>query len=82
MNYRKMLLTAAFLLTMPASVYAEPGWSGQIIAFGETRNEIRSTDILHRPYRPLHVYGNTVRRRYYHGTAVPGAALITRGRNR
>lgn len=32
------------------------------------RQEIRSMDILERPYRnPLHVYGNTVRRRHERG---------------
>jgi len=60
----------------------EPGWSGRVIAFGEQRAQIESTPIVHRSYRPLHFYGNTVRRRYYHGTALPGAGLINRGRNR
>lgn len=34
-----------------------------IVARGEKRAEIKSIDILERPNRPMHVYGNTVRRR-------------------
>ncbi len=34
-----------------------------IVATGEQRAQIKSLDILERPNRPLHVYGNTVRRR-------------------
>jgi len=49
----------------------EPGRSNVIIARGQQRAAIKSTNILYRPYRPLHFYGNTVRRRYYHGTALP-----------
>jgi hypothetical protein len=79
MNWRKMLFVALVGWAIPElSQGQEPGWSGQVIAFGATRAEIRSTDILHRPYRPLHFYGNSVRRRYYHGSAVPGAGLFNR----
>ena len=49
----------------------EPGWSGRVIAFGEQRTQIEATPIIHRSYRPLHFYGNTVRRRYYRGPALP-----------
>lgn len=49
----------------------EPGWSMRVIATGEFREQIQSTPIVHRPYRPLHIYGNTVRRRHYRGTALP-----------
>ena len=50
-----------------------------------TRKEIREMPILERPSRPGHFYGNTVRRRYYRGTALPapsdfrhGAAVLAR----
>lgn len=33
-----------------------------IVARGELRQEIKATPILERPNRPLHFYGNTVRR--------------------
>lgn len=49
----------------------EPGWADQIIPTGRERVEVKSTPIELRPYRPLHFYGNTVRRRYYRGSAVP-----------
>ena len=35
----------------------------RVITFGETREQIKSTPVTSRPNRPLHVYGNTVRRR-------------------
>ncbi len=50
---------------------AEPGWSPVIVARGEYRDQIQSTPIEKRPYRPLHVYGNTVRRQHYRGTPLP-----------
>ena len=49
----------------------EPGWSMQVIATGEFREEIQSKPIELRPYRPLHFYGNAIRRRHYRGTALP-----------
>ncbi len=35
----------------------------RVITFGDTREQIKSTPVTARPNRPLHVYGNTVRRR-------------------
>lgn len=67
----------ALLLTVELnaeSIAAEPGWSPNIIARGEERQQIRATPIEQRPYRPLHVYGNTVRRIHYRGTALPTAS--------
>lgn len=49
----------------------EPGWIPNIVAFGELREQIEATPIENRPYRPLHFYGNTVRRIHYHGSALP-----------
>jgi hypothetical protein len=45
----------------------EPGWSGRVIVFGQERAQVQATPIVHRAYRPMHFYGNTVRRRYYRG---------------
>lgn len=39
------------------------GFDPRIVTFGEARTEIKSKPITQRPNRPLHVYGNTVRRR-------------------
>jgi hypothetical protein len=50
---------------------SEPGWTNQVIARGEFRERIRSTPMEQRPYRPLHFYGNTVRRLHYRGTPLP-----------
>lgn len=49
----------------------EPGWSPYIIGSREFRAQIEQTPILERPYRPLHFYGNTVRRQHYRGFALP-----------
>ncbi len=49
----------------------EPGWSCVVIATGEYREQIKATPIEMRPYRPFHFYGNTVRRKYHRGTALP-----------
>lgn len=35
----------------------------RVITFGETREQIKNTPVTARPNRPLHVYGNSVRRR-------------------
>ena len=57
----------------------EPDWQGVIVARGETRQQIESTDILLRPYRPLHFYGNTLRRQYYRGWPTPLPRDVVRG---
>ena len=72
------------ILTMAAPAAAEPGWSGAVIAFGEERERLLATPIEERPYRPLHFYGNAIRRNHYRGTILPaprdlfegGASLI------
>ena len=49
----------------------EPGWYPYVIARGQERDRIQNTPMHQRPYRPLHFYGNTVRRMHYRGTAMP-----------
>lgn len=51
-----------------------------IIAHGALKQEIKSTPILERPNRPLHFYGNTVRRQYYRGTGQVAAAPAAKRR--
>jgi len=59
-------------LTLLSSAGArEPGWSGKVILRGAEEKQRQSTPILCRPYRPFHIYGNTVRRIHYRGTALP-----------
>jgi hypothetical protein len=69
----------AVALLSAISSAQEPGWSGQVIAFGQQREQIRSTPIEQRPYRPLHFYGNAVRRAHYHGSVLPRPADLVRG---
>ena len=50
---------------------AEPGWASEIVVNGGVRQRVEATPMVARPYRPLHFYGNTVRRVYYRGTPLP-----------
>jgi hypothetical protein len=74
-----VLGVACLLSCLSTASAVEPNWSNGVIAFGERRQQIESTDILYRPYRPLHFYGNTVRRRHYRGRAVPTARDFAAG---
>jgi hypothetical protein len=71
MNSKPAFYVAAviFSLTVFAQITAadEPGWYPFTIARGTDRVIIENTPILERPYRPLHFYGNTVRRSHYRG---------------
>ncbi|MGE0761181.1 MAG: hypothetical protein AB7F89_00010 [Pirellulaceae bacterium] len=78
-----MVVTAVLFLT--GRVHSqEPTWSGKVILFGEQRSQLEATPIELRPNRPLHFYGNAVRRQYYRGTTLPASrnsgASIVRGR--
>ena len=89
MTVRSVMLAVLVTLavTMSRARAAEPGWAGQVVARGEMRQQLDATDILERPYRPFHFYGNTVRREYYRGTPAPlprdmvsGASALLRRR--
>jgi len=69
------ILAAA--LAPSAAEAADTGFDPRVIAFGETRETIKSTPITQRPYRPLHVYGNSVRRRHQR-TAAPSVSRSSR----
>ncbi len=49
----------------------EPSWYPRVIAPPEMRPAIQATPVELRPYRPLHFWGNTVRRTYYRGSPMP-----------
>lgn len=49
----------------------EPNWTYGVVRTGNERDAIKSLPMTDRPYRPLHFYGNTVRRMHYRGTAIP-----------
>lgn len=58
--------SAVFLGTLAAeTASAQTGFYPYVIARPQDRAKIRATPIEKRPYRPLHFYGNTVRRNHY-----------------
>jgi hypothetical protein len=61
-------VAAAALVPVSPVDAASTGFDPRIVTFGETRQQIQNTPIQERPYRPLHVYGNTVRRRQSRGS--------------
>ena len=71
-------LTAAAAFAADAS----PNVSMRIITFGETRQQLQSTPIEQRPYRPLHFYGNRVRRQNNRGSTSSTRATRTSSSNR
>ncbi len=62
-----------------APAKSEPGWLGVVVARGELKQWIDATPIVDRPNRPFHFYGNTVRRKYYRGSALPRPADLAKG---
>ena len=50
--------------------YGETGYYPFVIARGDDREIIENTPIELRPYRPMHFYGNTIRRNFYRGPLV------------
>jgi hypothetical protein len=71
---RRTVALAALLAAVvaPAPVEAAgTGFDPRIVTFGESREAIKSTPITQRPNRPLHVYGNTVRRRHHRAATAP-----------
>jgi hypothetical protein len=71
----KVFFTVSFVIAIVASIAtssgaSEPGWSPVVVPTGEYRDQIKSMPIELRPYRPLHFYGNTVRRSYYRGNPI------------
>ena len=76
-----MMATVMILVSRFATVCvgAEPRWSSTVVARGETRQVIVSTPMVARPYRPLHFYGNAVRRLHYRGSPLPEAGDIRNG---
>lgn len=66
-----VIATVATVALVPVSpvTASSTGFDPRIVTFGETRQQIQNTPVLERPNRPLHVYGNTVRRRHYRGSS-------------
>ena len=53
---------------------ASSGVSLKVITFGEERARLQSTPIEQRPYRPLHFYGNRVRRQSRRSTTTSSSS--------
>jgi hypothetical protein len=68
-----LAFVSAAALAPPQPAHASSPDFNHVITFGATREQIKNTPILDRPYRPLHVYGNTVRRRNHRGAAAPSS---------
>jgi hypothetical protein len=66
-------LASLLIGASPATTAAEPGWTPRVLKLGEDRTRTNARPIVMRPYRPLHFYGNAVRRRYYRGSPLPTA---------
>jgi hypothetical protein len=79
MNSARPILVAlamSIALGFAAEAYAlvpAQGWDSTIILRGAERTAVKSMPIENRPNRPLHVYGNTVRR-LEHRAGAPAAA--------
>lgn len=56
---------------------ASSGVSLKVITFGDERARLQSTPIEQRPYRPLHFYGNRVRRQSRRSTTGSTASSAT-----
>lgn len=69
-------LVAAAVAPAPGEA-AGTGFDPRIVTFGDSREEFQSTPITQRPYRPLHVYGNSVRRRHQRSFATPARPSAT-----
>ena len=80
MKAKELFLATVVIATSTISASAqEPQWSGRVIATGAERAAIEATPIEMRPNRPLHFYGNTGRRQYYRGSAVPAPRDFSNG---
>jgi hypothetical protein len=64
MNVLRIILLATVLATVAEAPAAAAEFDPRVVTFGSERDQIKSTPIEKRPNRPLHVYGNSVRRRH------------------
>ena len=67
----RVVAVVCILASCSVSSAQEPRWEPGVVATGARRDQLESTPLLHRPYRPLHLYGNTLRRMHYRGRAIP-----------
>lgn len=62
-RWLRRLAAVALLAPLTGPPAPAADFDPRVITFGDSRQEIKSTPVTQRPNRPLHVYGNTVRRR-------------------
>lgn len=77
-TFLRAALVLATLTPMARAAGESTGFDPRVITFGAAREQLQSTPITQRPYRPLHVYGNSVRRR--HERATPARTPASRPR--
>ena len=73
-----IILTLLSVGTSSVPAIAQTGFDPRIIVFGDEREKIENTPIEQRPNRPLHFYGNTVRRRRYRTVSQPSRSRSSR----
>jgi hypothetical protein len=66
-----LIILGALLVTGPTAGGAGNGFDPRPIVVGQARQEIKRLPIEQRPNRPLHVYGNSVRRQHHRATTRP-----------
>lgn len=73
---RTLILLTVFTTSLGglSAVAASNSFDPRIIAFGEERERIQNTPIEQRPNRPLHFYGNSVRRRNTRSVSRPSTS--------
>ncbi len=76
-----ILLTLLTAGTSSVPAFAQTGFDPRIIVFGDEREKIENTPIEQRPNRPLHFYGNTIRRRTYRTVSQPSRSRSSRQTN-
>ena len=62
-----LVVAIAFGFTSKTQAAPPTGWDSTIILRGQERAVVKSMPIEQRPNRPLHIYGNTIRRLEFRG---------------
>jgi hypothetical protein len=74
-----VLAVVVFSTDLFAAGSVEPGWTSRALVPVEEQAVRQATPLVDRPYRPLHFYGNTVRRIHYHGRVRPTLPEVRQG---
>ena len=74
-----LLLALLFFTFVSTSSARNRRWENYVVAKGSRRAQIKATNILYRPNRPLHFYGNTTRRLHYENRLFPSLREVGEG---